>query len=302
MGKQKEDQILEDEQLKRMLQEEMEADADRIWAKVNSDPSLKDVVAPQEMQDKLFAKIWTMDKSEMLEYLGEPVKAEEPEEEEELEPVAELSKEEQELIELGRIYKKKRKWNKVFVLIAAVVVALAIGMTSFGVPQRVVEKVNRMVEGREQEKINVDSDRTTPVKATDEEKALQQIEDEFGVMPVRMMYLPKKVQFVESVIEEESQNARLYYEKGTEQMISCTMWFNYRPSTTGVDVEDSLIKEYEVDNKNSAIVVKQYDVEGTDKTRYRVEFEYQNVQYMIMMSGLSDTEVNKVIESLHFFQ
>ena len=47
----------DDEKFRELLQEDAERDADRIVAEVNSDPSLKDVVAPEEIHDKLMGEI-----------------------------------------------------------------------------------------------------------------------------------------------------------------------------------------------------------------------------------------------------
>lgn len=47
----------DDEKFREILQESMNWEADRIMEKVNADPSLKDVVAPEEIHDKLMEEI-----------------------------------------------------------------------------------------------------------------------------------------------------------------------------------------------------------------------------------------------------
>ena len=48
---------MEDKKLKRFLQDEMNREADLIMKEVDSDPSLKDVVAPEEIYDNLMQQI-----------------------------------------------------------------------------------------------------------------------------------------------------------------------------------------------------------------------------------------------------
>ena len=90
-----------------------------------------------------------------------------------------FSAEERELMRLGKLYKKKRKMRKYFVLAAAVVCALAFGVTSMGGPERVFESFKILTMGREQVQINSD-DKVEVVESVSEEEAYQQIEDEFG--------------------------------------------------------------------------------------------------------------------------
>ena len=100
-----------DEELKVLFQEAMEYEAERIMEIVNADPALKDVQAPPEIRQKLFAQIAEYEEQKRLENLSE---------------------EDREWIRLGKIYRKRRKWNKVAVLIAAVVAILALGTVSMG--------------------------------------------------------------------------------------------------------------------------------------------------------------------------
>ena len=46
-----------DEKLRRLLQEDMEKEADNLMEEVNKDPSLANVKAPEEIREKLFAQI-----------------------------------------------------------------------------------------------------------------------------------------------------------------------------------------------------------------------------------------------------
>lgn len=270
---------MDDKELKELLQDHMMREADRIMEKVNSDPTLKDVEAPETIREKLFAQIH--------EYEEERAKNE-------------LSGEEKELVRLGKIYKRRRKWNKVIIIVAAVMFILGLGVTSMGGPDRVLEEFKYMMGQREQKQTMTDDERFEEQAIVNEEDAYQQIEDAFKMYPVKMHYLPDGMEFVEAIVEAESQNARLFYEKGTEKTFSCTMWFNYRTVSTGMDVEDPVMKEYEKIVKETVVTVKKYDIKGSDVTRWKAEFQYEEVQYFVTMSGFTEDEVNKTLENLYF--
>jgi hypothetical protein len=109
------------------------------------------------------------------------------------------------------------------------------------------------------------------------------------------------MKFVEYDIDEKLQKARLNYESNNDQVLMYNIWFNHRPTSTGVDVEDELIQDYEMDVHGHKILVKQYDVESASDSRWRAEFEHQKVHYFIVMNGLNQQEVEKIVKNLHFY-
>ncbi len=265
------------------LQEEFVKDAQSILEEVNSEPSLQGVEAPEEIHEKLMQQI--------REYEGETAS----------EAEGRLTAEEQELIQLGRVYKRTRRWNRYVVLAAAIVAVLAVGMTSIGGPQKVVQIVREMVNERERTKVNVDDERIDKVNAEKEHEVYIEIEERFACKPVVMEYLPEGLEFSEGVIEEELQTARLYYEAGEEKILSYIVWFNYRSTSTGVDVEDKLVKEYTMEVGETEVLLKQYQVKDGDDSRWRVEFEHQKIHYFMEASGFSEKEMQKIVKNLHFY-
>lgn len=259
---------------KRILQLLLDKDAEHIMKKVNRDPSLKDVEAPEGLYEKILDQI--------REY----------EEEQE--------KEKEELIRLGKVYKKNKKRGKVLVILAAAIGILALGMTSMGGPKRVYEKVQRIIAGREQTRINSDDDRTAGVGVFSEEEAFQRVEDEFGFNPVRLDYKPEGMEFTEAVIEKNTQNIRLYYEKGEEKVLSYTILPNYRTTTIGTDIEDTIVQEYTKEVKGVEVHITEILVEENQATRWRAEFIYSDVQYFLMMNGFTEAEMEQTVENLHF--
>ena len=209
--------------------------------------------------------------------------------------------EEKELIALGRIYKKRRKQYKYVAVAAALVGVFAISITSLGGPERIIQTMRRMIGEREQTHVDLRGDKVTDSGISKEEKAYQTIKDKFGVEAVRFLSMPSDMHFVEAVVEEETQNARLYYENGKGKTLICTMWFNYRTVTTGVDVEDEIIETQEMIVDGNTVFVKRYEVKNSEVTRWRVEFQHQKVQYFVGVTDFSSAEIEKIVKNLKFF-
>ena len=273
---------MDDETLKRILKEGMEYEADCIINEVNSDPNLQDVIAPENM----YANI----KEEIQRIKDAEAKAQ-----------AAKAKEEQELIRLGKIYRKNRSRRKYIVLIAAVVCALGVGTISFGDGKKVFTEIKGMLSGKNHTRVNDGDDEKFDGDITaSEEEAYEQISEKFGFWPVRMYYMPEGLEFVETVIEENVPNVRLYYEKGTESVICCTIWPNYQDASIGIDVEDKVVKEYSKEVENVLVDIKEYQIPNSDDTKWRVMFKYNDAQYYLLLTGIKQQDVEKIVENLYF--
>ena len=189
--------------------------------------------------------------------------------------------------------------RKYFVLAAAVVCALAFGVTSMGGPERVFETFQRYTLDREQVRVN--SDDMELVESISEEEAYQQIEDEFGFYPVKPIYKPEGVDVLEMNMGEEIQGIDLLYGKDEEIVFSYFIRPNYRNGSFGIDIEDNVIDEYNVESGNVSITVKQYAVEEIDNNRWSGEFSYQDVHYFIVATNMKQEEFKKIIKNLNFY-
>lgn len=267
-----------DEKLRRLLQEDMEKEADKLMEEVNQDPSLANVKAPEEIYDKLSAQI--------REYEANKTK--------------ELSEEDKELIRLGKIYKKRRKWNKVLVLAAAMVLALALGVTSIGGPKRVFEEVRWLLGGEEHTNIDTDDERIEEPDDISEEQAYQQIEEEFGFCPVSFDYLPDGMEFAEMIMGEEIQRIHLVYEKQERVGLHYYIHTNYKLSSMGTEIEEEASEKYVIQKDNVSITVKKYEVSENNESRWRLDFVYRENQYFIEIVDLKEKEVKKIVENLYF--
>lgn len=268
-----------EDKMRQLLQKEMQDDVDRIMEEVNQDPDLQGVKAPDVIRERLFQQI---------------------REHEEKTAYDKLSEENKELIRLGKAYKRKRKWNKYIILAAALVLAMAFGMTSMGGPEKVLQEVKRMLGGHEQVRINSDDERVRAVESISEVDAYQQIEDEYGFYPVRMNYLPEGMEFQEVITGENVQGIQILYAQEQDRVIAYIIRPNYRTGSTGIDMEDELVREYDEEIDGITVSVKQYFVEESKEERWIVEFEYQNVQYLLRLYNIEEQEVDKIIKNLYF--
>ena len=271
---------MSDKKWKEFIQREMDKELEEIEGvleKINNDPVMREWKAPEGLHDQLFEQI--------RENQAEK---------------ARLSDDEKELIRLGMVYKKRRKWNKLLVLAAAVVCALAVGVTSIGGPKKVIEKVQGMIEGREQIHNDSEDDRTKGVETISEVEAYEKIEEDFGFYPVRLDYLPNGMEFEEIIITESAQNIYLNYMGDNEETLIYFIYPNYRTGSLGQDVEDTLVDEYDKVVHDVTINVKEYLIEENQSKRCMVSYEYQNVYYVLETNNIDKTEVEKIIQNLFF--
>ena len=267
------------EEAKRKFEEELMEEAARLMGEVNSDVELNDVVAPPDMRDHIFSVI----RAKEAGYVRD-----------------ELSAEEEELIRLGKVYKRKRKNRKYLLLAAVLVLTMACGVTSMGGPQKVYEKVTWMLAGRKQTNVDSDSENVVPQIDISEEEVYEEIEEKYGFYPVRLNYLPEGVEFQEVTMGGKINKIDIAY--GINDKIA--IWYiirpNYTESSIVQDVEDELLGEYEIETEKTIFRIEQYRVEdGT--TRWDVQFEYNDISYFLMMNSVQKEEVNKIIENLFFF-
>ena len=202
---------------------------------------------------------------------------------------AKLSEEDQEALRLGRemlknqseekkIYTmrhKKRNIRRIVALAAVLILVMAVGMTSFGGPERMLQFMKSSVGGRQVSKVN-SSDKNKIIEEEDEEKAYEKIADEFGIDPVRLIWRPKGMKFENMILDTDIQVAEVDYQyksKRIEYFISAS----YGEVSWGYDNEDKKINCYYEQVGKADIEVTEYETPETERNRYVVEFEYKRM-------------------------
>lgn len=256
---------------------------------VYSDPEVANAEPPADLRKKVFAEIRAREEAKReAELAEEKRKAEEA-----------RRAEEQELIRLGKIYKKRKGYRKYFVLAAVLILAMIFGVTSFGEPKKMFEKLDWKIAGREQ--INVDSDHedVNPTSDMSEDEAYEEIVDRFEVIAVRMNYLPEWTEFLEMTVSEEIQHVNLLYGKGGKVKITYTIRPNYRMGSIGKDMEDGFIEEYTEETEHTTLTIRKCEVDSTEE-RWWVQFVYKETLYSITIMDSSIEEVKMIVENLYF--
>lgn len=267
--------------MKRFLQEELKKEAEEILQEVEADPEVEDLKAPEEIDDKLYEQI-----RQYKEKQDAPEEA--------------LSEQQQEWIRLGKIYQSKRKKRKYVVLATAMMAAFAVGITSFGEPERIFEKFNWSIGNREQTNFDSDDEDIVAAKVSEEEEAYQKIKDEFGFEPVRMCYIPSNMKFEESTIFPEMQNAQIIY--GTDnESLRYEVNTNYNSGSVGMDIEDKIAEKRILQLEGVDIEIKKYVVDGRVNEKNIATFRYRDIQYVITGDNMKIEEFEKILKNLKFF-
>lgn len=296
----------EKDELKECIAREFEEIAKEEEESLEKDTSL---VVPEGTKEAVIARL----KEQMREYQREQAENEAREREE---AINNLSEEDRRALELGRKMLKaevgtadtsekkvhyRRKPLKIHLALAAVIVCvLAMGITSMGGPERVVRMVRQAVGDRDVEQ--VDSNKTDKqnkiIEGEAEEEAYQKIRDTFDTDVVKVFVCLPDMKFDTMNLDEKKQVAELYYTYQKRKIVYIVNT-GYRESSWGIDIEDSIEKEYskEINRCNMNIVV--YKVENSNQSRCVSKFKYEGVEYF-MMGLMEEGDFEKILKNLVF--
>lgn len=225
---------------------------------------------------------------------------------------AKLSEEDQEALRLGRemmknqseekkIYtmrRKKHNIRRIVALAAVLILVMAVGMTSIGGPERMLQFMKSSVGGRKVSQVD-SSDENKIIEEEDEELAYEKLADEFGIDPVRLIWRPKGMKFEKMILDTDIQVAEvdyLYKSKRIEYFISAS----YGEVSWGYDNEDKKINCYYEQVGKADIEVTEYETPETERNRYVAEFEYKKMHYCF--SGeMKKEEIENILKNLYFY-
>jgi len=272
---------MNDKKIKLTREEWERLEEEELLQEIRNDPYIANVILPEDMRE------YTLQQVRVYEAVKAAVQAEL------------LSKEDKELIRLGKMYKKGHKRSKYFVLIAAIILAMSIGITSLGDAEKIFRTFTTNILNREQ--LQVDSEENVePVEDLNEAQFYEKVEEKFGFPPVRLEYLPEWTKFMDMELDMAIPRIYMFYGQEQEVKISYIIRPNYKEGSWGKDIEDKLLEEYEKVLENTTIYVKKYLIEdGT--VRWLIGFEYENVNYSVYVLNEEKAEIEKIINGLYFF-
>lgn len=275
-----------DEKRNPLTEEELKLieETERFMEEVYSDPEVANAPLPQDMLENIFREIHAREAEQKKQ------------ENQEMEV---LTEEDRELIYLGKRYKSQRKARKYLVLAAALVLALTLGITSLGGPERVFRQMTRMIGGEHHIYVSSEDEGAAPPLGMEEEELYQRIEEEFDFVPVRIRELSKDMGFMEGEVYDNIQGAVLLYGKNQETKISYTIRPNYTEGSWGIGLDDEFLREYEMQLESANIQLRQYRVEDGEE-RWMATFEYQDVGYMLLIMDTNQEEAEMIVKNLLF--
>ena len=296
----------ENDMIKKLVQDELEKEAEQIKREMEQEPKLSEGVPSPEMKSTIWRRAEEIRKQkEAYDNLSEADKEAlrlgrefqlRREEKEKEEISEELVPESLELAagaeerrhsnqaETGKTTRKvhvgKRRKKAMVALVAALVTVLGLGITSFGDKGYVAETVKQLLGERKLTNIDTDHEGKEETINTSEENVYQNIKDNFGFDPVRLDYKPKKMKMVDSMIDQALLTANIYYELNGS-MITYTIIPIYRDASSGYDIEDKEVDQYKKQIENVEITVTEYVIEDSGQHEFSAEFQYQDVSYFL---------------------
>ena len=193
--------------------------------------------------------------------------------------------------------RKKRNIRRIVALAAVLILVMAVGMTSFGGPERMLQFMKSSVGGREVSQVD-SSDKNKIIEEEDEEKAYEKIAKEFGIETVQFVWRPAGMKFKKMLLDTDIQLAELEYlynGENTEFMISAS----YGEVSLGADNEDEIIDYYCINEENVSIEVTEYKTPETETNRYKAEFKYNNLYYCLT-GTMTKEEMENILKNLYF--
>lgn len=210
-----------------------------------------------------------------------------------------LPEEDKKALEIGRRIQRKKpgKRKKMYLsLAAALVLAMAIGVTSLGGPERVVRLIKYSLGEREVKKIN-SGEEVAISQEEKEEEAYQEIKNEFGSDPVKIIARPAGMTFNRQDLDRSIQTAEMYYDYNGEKLIYIIN-ASYSNASLGIDVEDEKVSQRELNLKGCDIEFTEYNVKG--KSKYSASFSYKGLEYYIL-GVMEEEDFLYILNNLYFF-
>lgn len=275
--------------------EGIDKDAEEIIKMVEADPEAMSAEPSEEMDRKIYAMIPGHEDADSEDSAMEC-----------------LSEEDQEALRLGRELQKRRKekeeeksrakrrhhWKRITAAAAVMVLVIGIGTTGVGGPKRIVEMVEGTFGGRDASRVNVSKEETKDTADSEEEQVYQQIKDELGFEPVRIVAIHKDMTYEYCEIDEDMKMAQFSYKCG-DTNISYIMSLAYHEELVGADLEDDVTNRYNFEEGKLKAEVTEYELPKSKQKKYSASFEYQGVCYQL--TGTTEKSVfEKILKNLHF--
>lgn len=218
-----------------------------------------------------------------------------------------LSEKDREALKLGRRLqeersaagdvRRKRRWKLYAATAAAVVLVFTVGMTSMGGAERIASVIEQVVGERKVVKVNSD-DGNKVSENEDEQKAYQEINEKFGVKPIRLINLKKDAEFIQMNLDDNLQVAELMYQYDKKNLLY-VISAGYYDSSFGFDADDEVIEKKTMEVEGNNIEMTVYQVKDTEVIKCSARFTYQRLEYFLT-GKIDKDEFELILKNLYF--
>ena len=254
------------------LKEELEKEAAEIEKELAEDPELDNLKVSKELDDAIYAEIQRYEKEQEEDKIKEfPL----------------------------RTYKKKKRAKLIVALVAILVLVMGMSVSSVGSKSYMKELIEKFTGKSQVDVANVKDMDSKDVEDAAEKDAYRKVDDMIKRKCVRILKRPEKMHFVSYNINEDIQQADLFYEyKG--ETIRYEIYLNQTDSSKGVTKEDSEVNVYEVEIDGNKVQIEERKIEKIGEKSLIAEFEYKGVYYQLK-GIMKKSEFNKIIKNLKFY-
>lgn len=254
------------------LKEELEKEAAEIEKELAEDPELDNLEVSKELDDAIYAEIQRYEKEQEEDKIKEfPL----------------------------RTYKKKKRAKLIVALVAILVLVMGMSVSSVGSKSYMKELIEKFTGKSQVDVTNVKDMDSTSIEDLDEAKAYRKVDDMIKRKCVRIRNIPKGMKFINYSINEEIQQADIFYEyKG--ETIRYEIYLNQTDSSKGVTKEDAEITTYELNAQNNQIKISERKTEKAEANVMTAEFECKGVFYQLR-GKMEKNEFNKILKNLKFY-
>lgn len=294
--------------IENLSEEELKQEADSVREMIEQTPELQDVKVPEEVHQRLAERIRKYEEEEKaLEGLSERDKealrlGREIQRKNEENKMLAASKNVEDAASANRmgsqkIYYRPKKKKVLFMLAAVLVVVLGMGLTSVGRKNIIVDVLQKKFGSGD--KTYVDMGEVEDTEGVTEQEAYNEIEEALGTKVVRIIDKPINTKFLEMQLDQDLQEATLYYSLNTA-IFSYRIMTRYTESSSGINVSDILLREYSLSISETNILISEYRIQETGELEYTAKFIYKNTQYFLQ-GVMEQEEFEKIIKNLSFF-
>ena len=254
------------------LKEELEKEAAEIEKELAEDPELDNLEVSKELDDAIYAEIQRYEKEQEEDKIKEfPL----------------------------RTYKKKKRAKLIVALVAILVLVMGMSVSSVGSKSYMKELIEKFTGKSQVDVTNVKDMDSHDVESMEERESYQEVDKMIKRKSIRIMERPEEMHFVSSNINEDIQQADLFYEYQGET-IRYEIYLNQTDSSKGVTKEDSEVNVYEVEIDGNKVQIEERKIEKIGEKSLIAEFEYKGVYYQLK-GIMKKSEFNKIIKNLKFY-